>query len=127
MPRCARQFLTPAQFERLVLMAVKNLVAAMAGMGVGPLEVLGGFFRFADMGVKQTQMIIERFAPVAFALDQPRVQSDLVDDRLVAGAIAALLFCLQYLGNDLAHCREVLCVYPMRRRIAEFEHRRFLN
>ena len=91
MPRCARQLLAPAQLQRLALMAVENLVAAVAGMGVGSLEVLGGFFRFADMGVEQAQMIIERFAPVAFALDQPRVQSDLVDDRLIAGAIAALL------------------------------------
>ena len=103
-------------------MAVENLVAALAGMGLGSLEVLGGFFRFADMGVEQAQMIIERFAPVAFVVDEPRLQSDLVDQRLIAGAITALPLDLQHIGNGLAHRGEVRFVYPMRRRVAKLEH-----
>src|ERR1700722_6012434 len=117
------QVLKPAQFERGALVLGEDQVAAARWQCAGSIEMVSSLFRFADMGVEPAQMILQGFAPVALALDEPGFQSDLVDDRLIAGAIAALPLGLQDLGNDLSDVGAVSIVDQMRRRESKFEHR----
>src|SRR6202035_3766486 len=117
------QVLKSAQFERSALVVGERPVAAVRWQRAGWIEMVSRLFRFADMGVEQAQMIIQGFAPVTLVLDEPGFQSDLVDDRLIAGAVAALSLGLQHIRNDLSDVGAVSIVGQMRRRESKFEHR----